>query len=72
MNQPANQTISAQRQNNNQLQGSYNFGGPQNTGALSQRTVDVQRYTDLVGGTDLFTRTQDIESQSTQGAQFST
>ncbi|RIB30094.1 hypothetical protein C2G38_2153523 [Gigaspora rosea] len=41
MNQSANQTISAQPQNNGQLQRSYNLGGPQNAGGFLQRTSNI-------------------------------
>ncbi|CAG8702835.1 26318_t:CDS:1 [Dentiscutata erythropus] len=41
MNHSTNQFVSAQPQNNGQLQGSYNVSGPQNAGGLLQRTLNT-------------------------------
>ncbi|CAG8683437.1 136_t:CDS:1, partial [Dentiscutata heterogama] len=45
---------------------------PQNTVNIIVHTfIDVQRYTDLVEGTDPFTKTQGIETPQSQDVQFS-
>ncbi|CAG8794209.1 21516_t:CDS:2 [Dentiscutata erythropus] len=46
---------------------------PQNTVNIIVNTfIDVQRYIDLVEGTDPFTKTQGIENSQSQDVQFST
>ncbi|CAG8845613.1 362_t:CDS:1, partial [Gigaspora margarita] len=83
MNQSTNQAFGVQQRNNNrQLQRPQNTGnfqralntggqapGPQNIPNLFIDTyTSVQRYNDLVGGSNPFIRTQDVEIslQSTQ------